>query len=55
MITYDACDPANQNALIAQLSEKEFKESIAQTDDNGVEKMISFSKCIPGFEYVSRS
>ena len=49
MITYDTSHPDNKDPLIAVLTQKEFKESILQTDDNGVEKLIQFSKSIPGF------
>lgn len=55
MLTYDANLPENERPLIAVLSQKEFKESILQTDDNGVEKLIQFTRSIPGFQNVSRS
>lgn len=40
MITFDANHPDNRNALIATLTRQEFGESILQTDDIGVEKLI---------------
>lgn len=49
MITFDANHPDNRNALIATLTRQEFGESILLTDDQYVEKLIQFSKIIPGF------
>jgi len=55
MLTFDPSDPENEKALIATITQREFKESLLHTDDAYVEKIVQFSKQIPGFQNVSRS
>ena len=44
-LTYDVEEPP----VIASLSSEAFKECLVQTDTDQIEKIINFSKQIPGF------
>jgi hypothetical protein len=37
------------------MSHNLFKESLLKTDEDYIEKLINFSKSIPGFQYISKS
>ena len=45
VMTFDPSDPP----IIAKLTFANFKDSLQKTDDDQVEKLINFSKSIPGF------
>ena len=50
-MTYDEESPP----IIAKITHQQFKDSLQKTDDDYVDKIITFSKSIPGFQYMNRS
>lgn len=48
------CEPDDM-PVIAVLTHQEFKEGVEKTDNEQLEKLINFSKSIPGFQAISRS
>ena len=41
--------------IIAKITHSQFKDSLLKTDEDFVEKLINFSKSIPGFQYMNKS
>ena len=48
-------DPDDELPIIGVMTREMFRECLEKTDLDHVEKIISFSKSIPGFEYISKS
>jgi hypothetical protein len=47
--------PEEELPIIAKLTFKDFKEALIKTDEDYVEKLISFSKQMPGFDILNKS
>lgn len=48
-LIFDVPEKVDEIPVIARLSHEEFKECLLKTDEDHIEKLINFSKSIPGF------